>query len=312
VAGTFSPAVRETDDMANRGEQAEASQLMDIAAMAAAMQPQPRSELPPPRVELAPSLAASRLTTPTARRSLATRDPRAPIYWMIACLDVVVLALAAYIVFEEPPAVVRHPSVEAPSVEPAVAAPPPAEAPVVSVVSLPELPEASVVEPPKEPEAKRVSSHRKRSRARPREARPPAPAPRKPEPASHALTVECIVDPASCNRGRAAPKAEAQGPRAHPPADDLPQTLSLSALRAGFGRVRGSAKACGPRHGAAPGESVAVKVSIAGHTGVVTSANAVGSHAGTALGKCVASALRAARFERFAKSQIGVQYKVRL
>jgi hypothetical protein len=76
--------------------------------------------------------------------------------------------------------------------------------------------------------------------------------------------------------------------------------------------VRAAAKACGPKHGAAPGETVEVKVSIAGGTGKVTAANALGEHAGSALGTCVAGALGQATFERFAKSQIGLKYTVRL
>ena len=126
------------------------------------------------------------------------------------------------------------------------------------------------------------------------------------------MPIECIIDPASCDRGAKKPTTEAQGPSTRGPVEDLPETLSQIAMRNGFSKVRAAAKACGPKHGAAAGSSVEVKVSIAGGTGAVMSANALGDHAGSALGTCVANALRDAKFDRFAKSQIGIKYTVRL
>jgi hypothetical protein len=233
---------------------------------------------------------------------------------MIACLNVVVLALAAYVVFEEPTVVVRAAADEAPTV---AATPDVRErAPAIETarVAAPEVPGAPQIDASAEPPAKPTTRRRTASRHRAREPRAEA-AKREVEaaaPASKDLPLECIVDPAGCNRGRKAPTTEAQGPRANAPAEDLPATLSQSALRTGFGRVRAQAKACGPTHGAAPGETVAVKLSIAGDTGSITAAKPLGTHARTALGSCVAGALRGATFDRFGKAQIGLKYTVRL
>lgn len=93
--------------------------------------------------------------------------------------------------------------------------------------------------------------------------------------------------------------------------EDRPQRLSMSQVRAGIAPRKRAAVACGERHGAR-GERVLVKLSISGATGKVTSATAVGEHAGTDVGRCVADALGRAVFPRFEKTSMGVQYPVRL
>jgi hypothetical protein len=299
---------------------AEASQLMDIASMAALVKPKDSPPVPPPamRPEVGPSFATSRLTTRAAATPLASapseRDPRAPLYWIIGGLNVMVLALAAYVVLDQPTMVVQTPSAEPTPV--AVASAEPIDEEPERVEPAAEIPGAPEIE---QPAAETPATTKARSKPRARDARKPvvtAPEPTKPatKPAatSNELPIECIVDPASCDRGGKKPTTEAQGPKANAPIENLPETLSQIAMRTGFSQVRAAAKACGPKHGAAAGSSVEVKVSIAGGTGSVMAANALGEHAGSALGKCVANALEQAKFERFAKSQIGLKYTVRL
>ena len=95
------------------------------------------------------------------------------------------------------------------------------------------------------------------------------------------------------------------------PADSsLPETLTGPDIKAGVAPHKAAAKACGPKHGAAPGESVKVKLSISGSTGTVSSSSAVGKHAGTPLGNCVAAALKNATFKKFQKASIGAEYPI--
>jgi hypothetical protein len=88
----------------------------------------------------------------------------------------------------------------------------------------------------------------------------------------------------------------------------LPDKLTIEQVKEGFSKVEAEARACGKQHDAAPGTKVKIKVTIGGATGEVRSAVAVGPHADTRLGRCVADAAREARFPRFAKSVMGVVY----
>lgn len=97
-----------------------------------------------------------------------------------------------------------------------------------------------------------------------------------------------------------------------PSAAALPDSLSQSAVRSGIEPIKARAKACGASHGALPGEKVVVKITIAGATGRVTYAGALGRHRSTPLGNCVADAFREATFPKFAKTSIGVQYPIRM
>lgn len=119
---------------------------------------------------------------------------------------------------------------------------------------------------------------------------PPEPKTKKRNPG-----VECILDPSKCRKFD----------------PDLPEKLTSADIKAGVAPHKGPAKACGVKYGAAPGEKVTVKISILGRTGRVTSASAVGHHAATALGKCVAAEIAKAEFPRFQKESLGVQYPIR-
>ena len=237
---------------------------------------------------------------------------------MIGTLNVVVLALAAYIVFDEPAVVVQQAAAEkreavAPAPKAATvveAEAEPASAPEVAVA----VPGAPKAEPEPEADAPRRRRGGKRHGVKTERPTEPSklatPTPPKKNPGD--VSFDCIMDPKSCGRGaNDEPRTAAQGPKQKQPREDLPSTLGQSALRSGFGKVRTQAKACGPKHGVR-GEQVAVKVSISGRTGEVTAARALGPHAKTAIGNCVASALRRASFDRFAKPQIGIRYTVRL
>lgn len=135
-------------------------------------------------------------------------------------------------------------------------------------------------------------------------------------PSKAELSADCILDPTGpgCGGGStkkaATPKTEEKKAESVDP--NLPESLTSSDIRDGIESVKNAAKACGPKNGAAPGTSVKVKLSISGSTGKVTEAAAQAPHAGTALGSCVAAALKKASFKKFRKSSIGAVYPVRM
>lgn len=174
-------------------------------------------------------------------------------------------------------------------------------------------------EPAPEPSSKPSSSRtRKRASSKPatKASSPPADAPGSRAPAATdapkgegELSVACVLDPKSCGLGGgAAPSPSSPLPTP----TSLPDKLGTTALRAVLGPAKASAQTCGPRHDAASGTQVQVKLSIAGATGRVQSATALGEHAGTALGRCVAEALSTGVFPRFSAPQQGVVWPVRL
>jgi len=87
----------------------------------------------------------------------------------------------------------------------------------------------------------------------------------------------------------------------------VPDNLSRQQVQAGMDAVAGSVKACG--QGA--GGSLTMQVTIAG-SGRVTSAAALGAHAGTPVGLCAARAVRRAKFPKFGKSSLTVKYPFKL
>lgn len=88
-------------------------------------------------------------------------------------------------------------------------------------------------------------------------------------------------------------------------------TLAPEEIREGLHKVESVAIACGPTHGAFPGTSVQVRLSISGTTGTVVEANADPPHDATDLGDCVERALGAATFRTFDAASLGVSYPVR-
>ncbi len=88
----------------------------------------------------------------------------------------------------------------------------------------------------------------------------------------------------------------------------LPDKLSQTDVRKGISAVKSNAKSCGSKHGVPAGTKVRVKLSIAGDTGKVISADPLAPHAGTAVGSCVANAVKQASFRRFKSGQQGATY----
>lgn len=176
-----------------------------------------------------------------------------------------------------------------------------------------------VSEPEPEPEpavtTTRTKAKVKSTRTTKRASTPkaePAPAPKvaaatPPAPKAESdLSVQCILDPASCGKGSSAkPKAKPAAPTTN-----LPDKLSASQIRSALTGPKSKAKQCGDMHAAPAGTTVRVKLSIAG-SGEVRAATPQAPFA-NALGRCVADALATADFEPFAAPQMGVVYSVRL
>lgn len=190
---------------------------------------------------------------------------------------------------------------------------------VIPHVSAPAQAPMQATQPEVEPETKPAPKSRSRSKARakakrtktakPKTTTPaaPAPAPKvdtKPK-AKDDLSVQCIVDPASCGRGAAKPKAK---PKA--PTTSLPAKLSSSQIRKALTGPKAEAKQCRDMHAAPAGTTVKVKLSIAG-SGKVRSAAPQAPHSNS-LGRCVAAALSTASFDAFGSPAMGVVYSVRL
>ena len=129
---------------------------------------------------------------------------------------------------------------------------------------------------------------------------------------SDELDVDCILNPdlAKCKKGGGGTAKGKSKPAAADPS--LPEKLAASDIRSGVEPVKSAAKACGGKHGAPSGTSVKVRMSIQGSSGRVVSAKAEPPHTGTALGNCVAGALKKATFKKFRDSQMGVVYPIRL
>jgi predicted Zn finger-like uncharacterized protein len=127
------------------------------------------------------------------------------------------------------------------------------------------------------------------------------------------IPIECVLDPKSCKNGKPKAPSSSSSSSTTPKADpSLPASLTQPEVRNGINPHKAAAKTCGSKHGAKAGEKVTVKLSISGSSGTVSSASAMGKHAGTPLGNCVAAALKKATFKKFQKTSIGVQYPVTL
>lgn len=87
---------------------------------------------------------------------------------------------------------------------------------------------------------------------------------------------------------------------------------SAKDISRGFSRASKSAKACGAKHGALPGQRISVQATI-NKNGTVISANATGPSRSTPLGKCVASAVRSkARFNASAEPLQNETFSVKM
>ena len=125
--------------------------------------------------------------------------------------------------------------------------------------------------------------------------------------ASDSIPLECVLDPAKCNTS-GKPKAPSTGSSS--PA--LAPKLTTTQLKKALAKTKVAARRCGPEHGADAGARVQVKLSIVGATGQVGSAVALGDHATSSLGRCVATALGRTSFPRFTAPRMGTIYTVRM
>jgi hypothetical protein len=123
------------------------------------------------------------------------------------------------------------------------------------------------------------------------------------------VDIDCILDPEGCGKAKSS-SSSSSSPKPPSGSSDpsLPEKLTTFDIREGMAPVKAAAKACGPQHGANPGEKVKVKLSISGATGAVTSATADAPHTITPLGICVAAAAKRAKFKRFQKASLGAVY----
>jgi predicted Zn finger-like uncharacterized protein len=115
--------------------------------------------------------------------------------------------------------------------------------------------------------------------------------------------VDCLLDPnlPKCKGG-----GGSGGDTKAPVDSSLPPKLGAAEISAGIDGVKAEAKKCGA------GTTVPIKFSVKGSTGAVTSATPLEEHASTPIGKCVASAAKAAKFPKFQAEQQGFTFKFRL
>lgn len=240
---------------------------------------------------------------PAAKPAAASPDNR-PLYVMIASLTLAVASLGAYVVLRPAPTVAAETTTvaAAPVLEPPEAEATPA---VAGAEDEAEPEDEAAPEDEAEPEAEAAPEDEAEpatAKARPKRPRPhrkpkpertadPEPKPKK----ERVVSVECVLDPSKCGSSKG-----------------LPATPSAAQIRDAMSTVKPEAKACAGRHGGRAGDKVKVKLSAKGSTGAITSARALDDHAGTPLGRCVASALSKAKLPRFSKKQAGIVYSVRM
>lgn len=315
----------------------ETSALIDLRVLSQ------MAESPPPRGSASasslalPRFAATDLTglatlrptpppppPPRPRSVLApVHEPRGPLYALLASLTVAVAALATYVIVRPAPAVVVQ--------APARAAAPSVLAADHRADRLPAVGAAAgdgdddeptddeqaldaMVPGTEEVEPDDASPTRDRPRRRDRSPRPttttPKPTP-KPTPRSEGPSLECQLGIGECI-GAAKPRKPTREGKPDKADPSRPAKLTQAQVRTGISGPKKSAKQCGRPHGAAPGERVEVKLSISGATGKVTSATPRGTHAKSALGRCVAQALSKSTFPKFGDPAMGVSFGVRM
>ncbi len=93
-----------------------------------------------------------------------------------------------------------------------------------------------------------------------------------------------------------------------PPRAALPKRLGRRGIQSGISRVMGTVRACGRRYSTSG--RISVRLVVAGSTGRVLSVSPKGAHASSLTGRCVARALRSARFKPFASSRQSIYYTV--
>ncbi|MGB1016442.1 MAG: hypothetical protein ACPG4T_20050 [Nannocystaceae bacterium] len=163
---------------------------------------------------------------------------------------------------------------------------------------------------PTKSKSKSKSKSRSKSKAKAKTTPQPkaaTPAPSKPSKSSKpdVMSVDCLLNPDSC-REPEKPKAKPSKPAA----EELPKKLTLAQLKQGTAASKAAAlRQCSAL--ASPGTKLQVKLSIAGATGAVVKSTALGSAAGTQLGKCVTRELATSKFSKVAAIQQGTVITLR-
>lgn len=302
----------------------ENSMMIDIRTLGAMVATNDARRAPAATATSVPAFGSSALVglgtavpTPTPAPRLAARaqGSDAPLLAMLGVLMAIVLGLGAYIVLVTPQPVVITTNVPEPEREPTQRRDAAAAALARDVTD--ELERTPVEEPATaiEPElAAQGPAVVAPKGAKPTVHRTPPTTkvgtPRvEPTPKRDDVPIECVLDPnlAKCGGSKTTARPT-DAPRKDTAA--LPLSLGQTDIRSGVNPLKDTAKACGTKHGAKPGEKVRVKLSIVGATGKVSSAAAQAPHAGTSLGNCVAATLKKASFSRFQKQVIGVVYTI--
>ncbi len=258
--------------------------------------------------------------TPAPKPMVAPQAPSGDsgsrvLYAMIAALSISVASLGAYVVLRPPPTLLVETTPAAAIIDPTPAEDEPEPESVAAAASdeqdeEDEEPSEEAEEPSEEAEASTTykPNRHKPNRHKPKDKVKDKTKDRDQPEDKGSVSVECIINPDKCSRKKPPkPNSETAGST-----KDLPATPSPSQIRTAMAPVKPTAKACGPRHGGSSGDRVRVKLSAAGRTGKIISAKALEGHAGTALGRCVANALKGATLPRFSKERAGIVYAVRL
>ncbi len=125
------------------------------------------------------------------------------------------------------------------------------------------------------------------------------------KPKEEEVSVECLLDPASCKKGGSGGSNAAKPP----PDANLPATLDLADIKAGTSSTKAAAESsCKGK--AKGGEKVKIKLSIEGPTGKVISSSPDSDGGNPALASCVAAELKKSTFKKVQKAQIGTVVSV--
>ncbi len=318
----------------DHGGRQEGSGLIDIRAMAkvlgnGAVTPGPVDEV---AVASQPGLGVS---LPTAGVIMPLTEPDRP-WWLVPSLAVggtllvAVVALLAVLLIQPHGAsrqgagdsVVGAASVPAPTLASANSfepAQPRARVPdrivaniatkIVAKSTREVIRKAVAVAPAPAPEAERIARSPRQAhprKRRPRRVRktivkpvlvPKVTAPREPRrrPRSIAEIIGSVV--------KTRPMAPKVAPRA-----SVPAQLGRRSIQGALSKVMGGARACGRRFSTSG--RVSLRLVVAGSTGRILRVSPKGAHASSLTGRCVARALRSARFKPFARSRQSFYYTV--
>jgi hypothetical protein len=261
-----------------------------------------------PLPSVAPHLAPNPAVRPAVKP--AARGPNTVLVVIAGLLGLGLLGLGAMVVLDEPREVVATPeliAVPGPVEEAKGEQPAPEPEPEPEQVEPEVEPEAPVAAPPTRTPAKRNRTTSKTTPTTSNTTTPPKTT--TPAPASKdEIDVDCLIDKTlpKCNKGASKPGKASPSTSTPKPTADLPAKLDQSQILAGINPVKTAAKSCGS------GTTVAIKFSVKGSTGAVISAQPLGEHASSSVGKCVASSANKASFAKFGAEQQGFTFKFRL